>query len=255
MQALLAETDEEQQQQQKRSAAKAKQKNGKQQKQKQQGRRLEPAHKQAEQIDSEQEQEQQQQQQQQARAQAAVVAGTGVPEMQQQQEEAQVELAETLLAHKLWSEAGQPSSGPWAEAQPDSPPAAQQPDAQPTTPTAKDPAPRGLQERLRECLRPFGAEAAPAMPVVREPLPTAAGTAGVDASQAVAAAQRLAPPAAPGALGGYWPAPSEQQHAGLPGLRNESGEYNCFLNAVVQCLHHCPPFRRGVRRLPAASRC
>lgn len=29
----------------------------------------------------------------------------------------------------------------------------------------------------------------------------------------------------------------------LPGLRNESGEFNCFLNVVLQCLWRCEEFR------------
>lgn len=29
-----------------------------------------------------------------------------------------------------------------------------------------------------------------------------------------------------------------------PGLQNMIGEYNCFLNVVVQCLWHCRQFKR-----------
>lgn len=38
------------------------------------------------------------------------------------------------------------------------------------------------------------------------------------------------------------------QAALLPvsGLSNEAGEYNCFLNAILQCLWHCAEFRRQV---------
>lgn len=32
--------------------------------------------------------------------------------------------------------------------------------------------------------------------------------------------------------------------AGMPGLQNQIGEYNCFLNVVVQCLWHCQDFKR-----------
>ena len=32
--------------------------------------------------------------------------------------------------------------------------------------------------------------------------------------------------------------------AGMPGLQNQIGEYNCFLNVVVQCLWHCRDFKR-----------
>ena len=38
--------------------------------------------------------------------------------------------------------------------------------------------------------------------------------------------------------------------AAEPGLQNEAGEYNCFLNVVVQCLWHCAAFREGLLRLP-----
>lgn len=34
----------------------------------------------------------------------------------------------------------------------------------------------------------------------------------------------------------------------LPGLRNEVGEYNCFLNVIVQCLWRCGEFRQEVSR-------
>ena len=41
--------------------------------------------------------------------------------------------------------------------------------------------------------------------------------------------------------------------AGEAGLQNETGEYNCFLNAVVQCLWHCAAFRDGLLRLPPGA--
>lgn len=31
-----------------------------------------------------------------------------------------------------------------------------------------------------------------------------------------------------------------------PGLQNLTGEYNCFLNVIVQCLWHCMAFRSGM---------
>lgn len=31
-----------------------------------------------------------------------------------------------------------------------------------------------------------------------------------------------------------------------PGLQNQTGEYNCFLNVIVQCLWHCHEFRKGL---------
>ena len=33
---------------------------------------------------------------------------------------------------------------------------------------------------------------------------------------------------------------------GLAGLRNETGEYNCFLNTIIQCLWRCADFRQQV---------
>ena len=36
---------------------------------------------------------------------------------------------------------------------------------------------------------------------------------------------------------------SANDHSLTPGLRNLAGEYNCFLNVVLQCLWHCRPFR------------
>ena len=33
---------------------------------------------------------------------------------------------------------------------------------------------------------------------------------------------------------------------GLVGLRNETGEYNCFLNTIIQCLWRCADFRQQV---------
>ena len=35
-----------------------------------------------------------------------------------------------------------------------------------------------------------------------------------------------------------------------PGLQNLTGEYNCFLNVVVQCLWHCRAFHKGFMGLP-----
>jgi hypothetical protein len=37
---------------------------------------------------------------------------------------------------------------------------------------------------------------------------------------------------------------------GALGLRNEGGQYNCFLNAVLQCLWKCTAFRKGALALP-----
>ena len=37
------------------------------------------------------------------------------------------------------------------------------------------------------------------------------------------------------------------------GLRNATGEYNCFLNVIIQCLWHCHDFRTQVMEWPAAA--
>lgn len=35
------------------------------------------------------------------------------------------------------------------------------------------------------------------------------------------------------------------------GLRNATGEYNCFLNVIVQCLWYCSTLRQAVLQWPA----
>ena len=43
------------------------------------------------------------------------------------------------------------------------------------------------------------------------------------------------------------------QHSSAPaagGLRNATGEYNCFLNVVIQCLWHCGCLRQAVMMWP-----
>ncbi len=45
------------------------------------------------------------------------------------------------------------------------------------------------------------------------------------------------------------PASSAQLAAGL---HNATGEYNCFLNVIVQCLWHCTCFRTAVMAWPTA---
>ncbi len=37
------------------------------------------------------------------------------------------------------------------------------------------------------------------------------------------------------------------------GLRNATGEYNCFLNVIIQCLWHCHDFRRQVMKWEPAA--
>ncbi len=43
------------------------------------------------------------------------------------------------------------------------------------------------------------------------------------------------------------PEAGEPGLAGAVGLRNETGEYNCFLNVIVQCLWRCADFRQQAR--------
>jgi hypothetical protein len=40
--------------------------------------------------------------------------------------------------------------------------------------------------------------------------------------------------------------PNSLASLGLTGLQNETGEYNCFLNVIVQCLWRCAEFRGQV---------
>lgn len=57
--------------------------------------------------------------------------------------------------------------------------------------------------------------------------------------------------AIPVGSGGCRDSTSDGVAAGEPALQNKAGEYNCFLNAVVQCLWHCTAFKEGLLRLPA----
>ena len=47
--------------------------------------------------------------------------------------------------------------------------------------------------------------------------------------------------------------PSSPAVRGAAGLANATGEYNCFLNVVVQSLWHLPPFRQQLLAIDAAS--
>ena len=38
----------------------------------------------------------------------------------------------------------------------------------------------------------------------------------------------------------------EPATASTMGLRNATGEYNCFLNVIIQCMWHCHAFRQSV---------
>jgi hypothetical protein len=43
-----------------------------------------------------------------------------------------------------------------------------------------------------------------------------------------------------------WGVGAQLVPAGATGLSNEAGEYNCFLNVIIQCLWHCADFRAQV---------
>ena len=46
--------------------------------------------------------------------------------------------------------------------------------------------------------------------------------------------------------GGGAPAVAAEAPGVGPRLQNETGEYNCFLNAIAQCLWHCASFRESL---------
>ena len=60
----------------------------------------------------------------------------------------------------------------------------------------------------------------------------------LDPQHAAAQAQQAALQQQVGAAGG---------ELALTGLQNETGEYNCFLNVIIQCLWRCAEFRQQVR--------
>ena len=79
-----------------------------------------------------------------------------------------------------------------------------------------------------------------------------AGTAGIGAAPAGMAGGRLAVPAWP--AGGTAAGAAGGGLAGISGLTNEAGEYNCFLNTILQCLYRCKDFRQQVV-LPSLLSC
>ena len=64
-------------------------------------------------------------------------------------------------------------------------------------------------------------------------------------SAAAAHISGMVPAAAHGA-GVAAPAHMHLPAMATPGLQNEAGEYNCFLNAIIQCLWRCANFRQQV---------
>ena len=108
-------------------------------------------------------------------------------------------------------------------------------------------------------MRPAGRPAAPPGfgPVGAVARP--AGRPGAVRPPAVPGQLAVRPPAVPGQLAVRLPAgpptavpaaapaePPADAPLGFTGLRNEAGEYNCFLNVIVQCLWRCAEFRRMV---------
>lgn len=83
-----------------------------------------------------------------------------------------------------------------------------------------------------------------------------------DADLAAAIAASLAPQASSPALAGGAGA-SASSDAAVPAqhgtamklavLQNDVGQYNCFLNVIVQCLWHCREFRQQVNRTSLAA--
>jgi len=76
-------------------------------------------------------------------------------------------------------------------------------------------------------------------PQLLPPAPPASAGGGVGGRSA---ASWLPPPALPSAS----LATAAAQNAAGSGLANATGEYNCFLNSVVQCLYHIPRFRGAI---------
>ena len=123
------------------------------------------------------------------------------------------------------------------------------PAALPAAPPVEPPAPAPW---------PTIAGAPPAAAAAAVPLVHASG-ATVWAQQGASLAHRLAhsPSPAPSSTGAWPPVASAGPAAAagsrpLPaaGLSNEAGDYNCFLNVIIQCLWHCTEFRAAVLAWP-----
>jgi hypothetical protein len=126
-------------------------------------------------------------------------------------------------------------------------------DAGAAAPPAPLAAPGGWEFAAGATVAAPEAEAAP-LGALSWPTP-GQGQEAADLEAALAASMRAAPPPPPrsvrAAPGGY-AAAAAASVAGAPGLANDSGEYNCFLNVVVQCLWHCAEFRAAVLAWPPA---
>ena len=82
------------------------------------------------------------------------------------------------------------------------------------------------------------------MPATPQPLPAAPTATSASVSSASSSSARHTP-ASLFADVHQQPGPAA---LALPGLRNETGEYNCFLNVIIQCLWRCTTFRQQVRQ-------
>lgn len=87
--------------------------------------------------------------------------------------------------------------------------------------------------------QPFGAAQQQQHTVVQQPFGAAQPQHA--AMQQVQQAQQAPQQLPPGAAAGL-----EQGEMAFTGLQNEAGEYNCFLNVIIQCLWRCTDFRQLV---------
>lgn len=123
--------------------------------------------------------------------------------------------------------------------------------------------PQQRQQQSRE--RPDQGRAGPPLPPVwsAEHTRPVAAAAAADNDSSVPPASAPSPAAA--GTGSVWgqpgrsflsvlaPEQAEVAALSLPGLRNESGEFNCFLNVVLQCLWRCADFRAEVGEVQSAG--
>ncbi|PSC67694.1 Inactive ubiquitin carboxyl-terminal hydrolase 54 isoform A [Micractinium conductrix] len=91
--------------------------------------------------------------------------------------------------------------------------------------------------------------AAPPLPLVPAASSAApAGAAGGEAEsdEMLELLQQMGISAGPEEAPSWQPPPADLSSLITPGLRNETGEYNCFLNVIIQCLWRCADFRQQV---------
>ena len=130
----------------------------------------------------------------------------------------------------LW---GAPSGTPWGTAE---------------APASAPPAPASLQAKhAQQGSWPAAAEQeedAEMAAAIRASMASASASA---AQQQAGAWQQVGGHAHQQAAGTA-PAEAGGGEVALPGMRNEAGEYNCFINVIIQCLWRCAEFRQQVRR-------